>query len=73
LVTLKISDVGRSWKGELDRIVVLAGESSFSLRAMSTWLEIQRRLIERWGVVLRIRMMGRAEEGPVLSGRELMN
>jgi len=30
-------------------------------------------LKERWGVALRIKMMGRAKEGPVLSGRELMD
>jgi len=30
-------------------------------------------LKERWGVGLRIEMMGRAKEGPVLSGRELMD
>jgi len=29
-------------------------------------------LKERLGVVLRIKMIGRAKEGPVLSGRELM-
>ena len=73
MTTLKISDVGRSLKGELDRIAFLASESDFSLWEMPTWLGIQRRLIERWGVVLRIRMMGRAKEGPVLSGSELMD
>ena len=53
LATLKISDVGRSLKGELDRITFLASESAFSLWEMPTCLGIQRKLKERWGVVLR--------------------
>ena len=36
LATLMISDVGRSLKGELDRIASLASESAFSLWEMPT-------------------------------------
>ena len=36
LATLKLSDVGRSLKGELDRIAFLASESAFSLWEMPT-------------------------------------
>jgi len=36
LATLKIYDVGRSLKGELDRVAFLASESAFSLWEMPT-------------------------------------